>query len=338
MEWYQIPFRLSNSTNHSDPFLHVWDEDLTHTLDPATGLPIPGSSGWVRDKEPDSIWVNDFVDSRGVKAERFRPVLHAINLRHGGASLVGLRMEESPARRMTVTSSPRYKWVTWCAMPKVRPEEDPFWMFYPIYDWTYRDIWKAIHENGWEYNAHYDHLFQYGTPVTKMRVSNYHHETALTSLHFLQEIEPETWDRTTRRLQGVNVYSKQTLEEMRVTSLPYMFASWDEYVRYLISTLVPDPAHQARFTHLYEVGLGQVKYTQSEQVARIMVHTVLGNDLDGTTLDNALVSIAGGEKYEQLRTARNDALAAGTELPQTNTTRRKATFITRDNAKETMRS
>lgn len=338
MQWWQAPFRLFNAANHEDPWLRVWDTALAPTIDPQTGLAIPGSSGWVRDKEPTSYAIHDhsFTYPNGKPVDRFKDILHAINMHNGGASLVGLRMEESPARRMTVTTNPRYKWVTWCAMPKVPRNRDPYWMFYPIYDWTYRDIWKAIHDNGWAYNEHYDHLFQFGVPVTKMRVSNYHHETALDSLHWLQEIEPDTWERATRRLVGINAYSKMKASEMYVQDLPFAFRDWEEYLEYLIVNIVPDPEHQGTYRKMFATAVGQVRFADREQIAKIVTNAVLGGDLYGTTVDNQLTVMAGGEKYESLRKARSEALAAGVAAPDTNTVRRAATFITRDNAKAMM--
>src|SRR5690606_30974765 len=109
-------------------------------------------------------------------------------IQHGRcAVLTGMRGEESPARRITMLSNPMYKWLTYSS------GGNPYFMFSPIFDWTFRDVWKAIHDKGWKYNDHYNTMFRYGVPIRKMRVSNYTHESALPSLRYLQEAEPETW-------------------------------------------------------------------------------------------------------------------------------------------------
>ena len=113
--------------------------------------------------------------------------------------------EESPGRPLGLTGSPVYKGVTWGHQhysKNCNPHGKPHVTFYPIYYWSYTDVWKAIHDNGWKYNKLYDAQYRLGTPVPNMRVSNLHHETALQNIFYVQEVEPETYEKLTRRLQG----------------------------------------------------------------------------------------------------------------------------------------
>jgi predicted phosphoadenosine phosphosulfate sulfurtransferase len=287
MIWYQIPFLLENSTNHTDPWLKVWDPELS-------------PSEWVREKEPTSVHENPTGQMY------WHDLLNAIATHHadrGTATLDGIRGEESPARRLLLTSRPMYKFVTWsnvdCA-PGM--EADPInhrFRFHPIYDWSYRDIWKAIYDHGWRYNEHYDHLFQRGVPTKNMRVSNFHHESALSSLEWLQEIEPETWERATRRLEGISSYGHIGKDSMP-TSLPYMFASWDEYLEYLIDNLVTQPDDRVQFRKLKQrLAIGAFD-VEPERRAQIMVGTVIGNDLYGTHIGNFMVSHRAKRKQSAL--------------------------------------
>jgi predicted phosphoadenosine phosphosulfate sulfurtransferase len=41
----------------------------------------------------------------------------------------------------------------------------------PIYDWTDRDIWRAIREFGWDYNRAYDYMAALGVPKQRQRVA-----------------------------------------------------------------------------------------------------------------------------------------------------------------------
>ena len=271
--WYQIPFQLYNATNHDDPWLNVWGE----------------GEEWVRPKEPDSIHDNDFY-YKGKQVIRFKDVLTEINLRSGGgAILTGMRCEESPARRLFMTTKPAYKWVTWGSEGWMRPEFPPYWMFHPIYDWSYRDVWKAIYSNKWKYNTHYDTQFQYGVKVKNMRVSNYHHETALSALYYLQEAEPQTWEAATKRLRGLHTFSQQTQKDMYPSELPYMFSSWTQYLEHLIEKLVPKEEYREVFRKQFHAMQKGLPLMPQDQIAQVMCGSVIGNDLYGTTTDMFMV-------------------------------------------------
>lgn len=279
--WYQVPFKLFNAANHDSHWLNVWGE----------------GEEWVRDKEPDSIHTNDFWVGRGEKRhleERFKPVLNQIGMRvaEGGAVLSGLRAEESPARRLTLTTKPYYKWATWSAGGTGNADHPDFYRFSPIYDWTYIDVWKAIEMNGWRYNDFYDQLFRYGGTVHQMRVSNYHHETATNALHYLQEIEPDTWEAATKRLAGLAAYTHQTAAEMRIVrnGLPYMFASWYEYFCHLVNTLIPDEASREKFHAQYRRVKDSLPGMKEREVSMMMCRSVVANDVFGTKADNFVVT------------------------------------------------
>lgn len=263
-EWYQVPFKLFNATNHADAWLKVWDEDP--------------DVEWVRPKHPQAITVNDFGTDRFVK------LLRAIGNRTGGAVLTGVRGEESSVRRLGITTYPCYKWVTWGTKKDCTNHR----VFHPIYDWTWRDVWKAIcdgsdpehpGEQPWRYNRFYDEQYRHGVPVNNMRVSNYHHETAVHFLFYLQEIEPDTWARATKRLQGISTAGHLGREDFWIKDLPFMFRSWDEYFEYLVDNIVPEPEHRAEFHNQRERLRKWLPWMDREKIARQMVQAVVTNDL-----------------------------------------------------------
>jgi predicted phosphoadenosine phosphosulfate sulfurtransferase len=257
--WHQIPFRLFNATDHAHPWLNVWGE----------------GEEWVREKDPRAIWVNDYG------TDRFTELLDAIGDRYGGAWLTGVRTEESPARRLGLMSYAGYKWVTWNRKSKKHI------VFHPIYDWTYRDVWKAIYDGNnpaepgtqsWRYNSFYDIQFQNGVPVRNMRVSNYHHETAVHSLFYLQEAEPETWEKATRRLEGISTAGHIGKNDFYVGDLPFMFSTWQEYHEYLVQNLIQDPEHQAIFRKHRTDLERRLPYIDREEIAKSAVQAVIAND------------------------------------------------------------
>lgn len=270
LDWYQIPFRLFNSTSHTEQWLHVWDERL-------------GPDEWIRPKEPYSIHKNPFGK------DRFKAVLKAMNEKGGGAVLTGMRAEESPSRRAFMTRHPFYKWVTWGSAPPPnvlkRRGNGPY-LFHPIYDWTYRDVWKAIHDHGWDYNAFYDKMFQHGVSTLQMRVSAFHHEQSQGHLDHLQELEPETWERAVKRLGGVNtrkMVGSAMLDYYR-THLPYMFTSWAEYVNHLIDKLVETADEAEKFRKLWRYAEAELPYVPRETIAQYMAYIVMINDVYGSNL------------------------------------------------------
>lgn len=225
--WYQIPMQISNATSHETRWLNCWHEGET----------------WMRDREPGAITVNDFGTLT------FKDLFDATlkrNFPEGNACyLTGMRAEESPARKIGMMTHPTYKWATWGrAISKPKRLVNLF----PIWNWTYKDVWKAIHDNGWPYNRIYDEQYRHGLPVRKMRVSNLHHETAIEALYYLQEAESETWDRLCARLSGVNTTRHLTGEVMKCPKqLPYMFSSWKQYRDYLAEKLPSDDEIRRKF-------------------------------------------------------------------------------------------
>lgn len=269
--WFQVPFRLTNSTSHNEheQFLHVWDPEA--------------EDRWMRPKEPDSIHDNIYG------TDRFYPTLTAISDFHfrGGANLCGMRAEEAPGRRVGLTGQATYKWITWgwCG-----PNH---YVFSPLYDWTWRDVWKAIHEFGWNYNIHYDRLYQFGVPTKNMRVSNFHHETAVWSLFHLQEVEPETYARATQRLEGIHTYAHLGVKDFRNRELPYMFDTWLEYRDYLVEHL-PTPANAQRFKAKWAKLREQfpAAYAErAEQLAQAEANSVIMNDWEFVLLDHAFFAL-----------------------------------------------
>jgi len=169
----------------------------------------------------------------------------------------------------------------------MRPVPKP-WQFYPVYDWSHRDVWRAIEEHGWRYNTFYDALHRYGVPIQAMRVSAFHHEQSMKVLDYLQELEPETWERATKRLPGINTHS-HVGEDIYAQywgpdDLPYMFTSWQEYLDHLIDNLVTEPADRPKFRKLQANAERELLYVPRREIARYMVRIVMFNDVYGSNL------------------------------------------------------
>jgi len=266
--WLQVPFRLFNATSADHPWLYCWD---------------PTKEGdWIRPKEPRSIKTNVYGTDRFHKM-----FMHFLRYHHytkSAAYVAGVRCEESPSRMMGLTTVEAYKGVTW---GKALDARRGHYTFYPIYDWSISDVWKAIHAHGWPYTKLYDYMYQYGVPVRQMRVSNLHHETAVKSLFYCQEVEAQTWERIQQRLAGINTAGMLAGDFYGPDQLPTMFASWVEYRDYLLDHLIEDRTVRARFAQAF--ANYDSRYDDPgvrAGLVRVEIATILVNDIDLTKLRN----------------------------------------------------
>lgn len=265
--WLQVPIKLFNATSHDDPWLMCWE---------------PGHK-WMREREDISLKENIYGTDRfhAMFTEFFK-----VTFEGSVANIGGVRAEETPTRTVALTSDATYRDITWGK--KLDPKTDKY-TFYPLYDWSYTDIWKAIHDHGWEYCKLYDYQYQYGVPTQNMRVSNLHHETAIKNLYYLQEVERDTWDRLQQRLAGISATGHLKDDGMTVKDLPPMFESWQEYRDYLLDKLISDPDHHAIFAKTFaknDEEFAPLNDNAKEKLGRTEVATLLANDWELTKMNN----------------------------------------------------
>lgn len=225
-EWYQIATLMTNATSHVDYWLRAW---------------WPGEK-WLRDKDPVAIHsIGEDYPQRFYDFFEWREKL----CKRKTAFVVGLRSRESFNRFRSVTKNPGHK--DWCWSTKTKSANAV--RVYPIFEWTFGDVWKYIADNSLRYNIHYDRMFaKYGINVSKMRVSNLIHEQAFRCLVDLQEFEPDTYERLTQRIGGVHsagLYAKEgSVFDAQV--LPASFSTWKEFRDYLLATTPIDKLDRFR--------------------------------------------------------------------------------------------
>lgn len=248
--WYQVPIRMANATSYDEPFLHAWG---------------PGED-WVREREPNSIH-----EATGAP-DRFMKFFDWFEAQYDAATtgfLVGLRAEESLNRYRTVVSYPAIPDVPWSSWGGTKAIK-----LYPLYDFTFEDIWTYLGKFKVPYNKAYDRMWIKGFGIHSMRVSNLIHEKAYQCLATLQEFEPETWEKLQSRISGVHaagIYAKSsTVYSLRAR--PPAFKTWKAYRDFLLETFPGDKLEvfRARFA-------GQ---EQNESVFRQQCQQLALNDFD----------------------------------------------------------
>ncbi len=247
--WFQVPIYMTNATSYTNEFLYAWGE----------------GEEWIRPKEDIAIKsieqdypkrFYDFFD--WFERQQKEPT----------AFFVGLRSKESMNRFRAVTKNPGYKNIPWSTKTK-----SPYsFRFYPIYDWTFGDIWKYIADNNIPYNKVYDKMYCLrGKRVNDIRISDLIHEKSFSCLAELQEIEPETFEKLSKRLQGVHTAGIYAREGMiyNADKLPEEFATWKEYRDYLLATVPIKEEYRERLKKRFA---GQ---KDSEQIYRQQCRQVL---------------------------------------------------------------
>jgi len=267
--WFQMPMVITNNASSYERFNYCWRES--------------DRDKWAHPQNPLSIKNNRYGTDRF--HELFGAIFKVEFAKTKACYISGVRTQESPKRFVALTETPTYKWITW---GKKLNSKLGHYTFYPIYDWDWRDVWKAIHDNGWKYNRVYDAMFRYGCQVKDMRISNLHHETAIQSLLLVQEIEPDTWVRVADRISGAN-----TIKHLKKNAftcpgeLPYMFKSWADYAHHIIDNIIQDDKNKTAILKRMDKGLKTYVHEPIRSAfCRAVINSVLSSDWDWTKLTN----------------------------------------------------
>ena len=256
--WMQIPFKIFNSTSNKNQWITAWEHGAEH-MRPYVDYSIKenkyGTDRFY--KLYNAIFKTEFPETRS-------------------CLLGGVRSEESPRRHVAMTQDATYKWITWGK--KLNPELNHY-TFYPIYDWSYTDVWKAIHDEQWPYCKIYDYQYMYGVNIRNMRVSNLHHETAIESLFYLQDIEQDTWNALTKRMSGISTAGKMNKDDYFIKELPFMFKDWEEYRDYLTEKLIDKDKDRDRCIKKWKALDKQYENLNGkDKLTKTMINTILSND------------------------------------------------------------
>lgn len=262
--WLQIPFNLTSATSFQESQLRCWE---------------PGQhKNWMRQKGRNNICAKPWQEkdekfTSGYKWLDFYGVIENFERCYKNtAFLLGERGTESPNRWRSVSKNPvtiggqKVFWGT--------PRGSNF-IFKPIYDWNFHDVWKYHYDEGLKYSKIYDFQLKKGYPINEMRISSLIHERSFKSLCDLPEFEPKTFEKLSKRIKGISFVQEtgKNAKLFKARKLPKNFKSWIVYRDFLLSTY-PDankkPAFEKRFS----------KHLQNEYVARQQCRQLICNDYE----------------------------------------------------------
>lgn len=198
--WLVANQPIINIYNRKEPYFWVFD-------------PMLKPEQWVRTPPDFATFTNDKNIELMTTPKRF-PVIEGQSLYAG----IGLRVQESRGRLYGIFSSKSH--IT-------KPNRYGVRNLRPIYDWTDGDVWKAIGDNGWDYNSAYNVLAKAGHKANELRIApptmnSYGARTLKTAA----DAWPRWFNKVCDRLPGVSAVVKFGMRA--VTPARKLGESWEE--------------------------------------------------------------------------------------------------------------
>ena len=289
--WGQIHMEITNGAGHENEVYDAWDPELSDDeyMRPKHDLAIKENT--YGSKSLDALFARVVhKEVGGYELEKGKDYPNDI------AILGGVRAEESPNRKHALTGNPTYKGITYGRRSKTWAPTS----FYPLYDWTYSDIWKYTYENDLKYNDIYDYQYRHGVQIQDMRVSHLHHQQAVGAVFNLQEFEPETYNKLVDRVEGIHATASLDEEGLSPDELPFMFEDWREYRNYLLEKLIDDPEkREGLLKHFFKHDLMTEHKENYSSIVRTHIYAILTNDTrDFDSLKDMTTNIRSDETKE----------------------------------------
>ena len=169
-DWYCLPFKqvsCIDSLSASESWI-TWE---------------PGKEdSWMRQPPPFAIVKSDYLKYAGeMNYQTF-----CMKAFSDGISILGLRVCESYTRMFTIAQM----------------DSDAYnsKKFYPIYDWSDKDVWYYIKERGLEFPECYIHLYEAGVEKKQLRLSAFFGASSIQGLRWIVQTDPELWSRIEKRI------------------------------------------------------------------------------------------------------------------------------------------
>lgn len=234
--WVCLPIHLRNAVSQIKPYWLCWDKEC--------------QDAWVRDYPENKYVITDEkyfpFFRRGMEFEEFVPAFAEwFSEGKRTACMVGIRSDESLNRFRTIRDVRKITYKNYQYTTKLFPDDETkqIYNFYPLYDWTVKDIWICNGKNNYDYNKIYDIMHIAGVPLSKQRLCQPYGDDQRQGLYLFKMLEPMTWAKVVNRVEGANFGNRYT-ENDRTTLGNYKVNlpenhTYESYAKFLLSTMPP---------------------------------------------------------------------------------------------------
>lgn len=145
-----------------------------------------------------SSWFNLFTDYAKFKSDGL-PF----------CNFIGIRSQESFHRNMTTTRTKKNNAITWMY------DHVGYAKAYPLFDWTWQDVWDYIVENNLGYNKCYDYWTDSNIRHSKSRTGSLYSaakgqsKTRWTALFTFEKYNPDFYNKIVKRMEALGVDIEQ---------------------------------------------------------------------------------------------------------------------------------
>lgn len=191
LHWVCLPLHLRNAVSVYEPFWLCWDEER--------------KEDWIRQPPEEAITDHNYFPffRKGMEFEEFVPEFGEWYAEgKTTACFVGIRTDESLNRYRTIASDSK---ITFKNKQYTTQVTDNVFNYYPIYDWTTKDIWIYHAKNpDKRYNELYELMHKAGLSIHQQRICQPYGDDQRRGLWLFHLIEPETWAKVVSRVNGAN--------------------------------------------------------------------------------------------------------------------------------------
>lgn len=289
LDWYCLPVKHRNACSNEQPFWYCWHPDEREL--------------WVR--ELPKWGITEHPEFRlGDSFQEWMPKIFPTSM---GSVVVlnGIRTQESLRRYRVIASKKNDAFLTSSA------EHGNSYRGFPIYDWSSEDVWRLVHEKGYDYNRTYDVFNKtrlYNRLLTQ-RVCPPFGEEPLRGLWVYAECFPELWHKMLNRVKGVGTAWRYSNTELYSNWEKPDNLSWEQYAWMVCETYTEPEYRHAVEDNIRSMVKAHFKKT-NDPVPDEETHPLTGCSWKWL----AKLAIKGDFKGRQAQNMANEGLKALTKM------------------------
>ena len=202
-KWFCLEMKQRNACSYSEPYWWSWDQHKKNV--------------WTRPMPTNAIrYINGYDARNGDTSTGVADASDAYldNIALGKVCiLTGIRTDESLRRYRIVAQMQHDNYIN----SRPRGKNKNIYSAHPLYDWRSTDVWLAVKQNNWDYNATYD-VFNLTNELSgkylHQRVCPPFGEEPLRGFSIYQKAFPEMWAAMCKRVSGVGAAARYANSEL----------------------------------------------------------------------------------------------------------------------------